>query len=476
MGSHTEASPASPASPVPFRRFLRAIDIFFVCVVSTVNLSLLTSTASAGFRVFWLWLLAIPCFVIPQAIAVAEISFSDPGEGGLALWSGRYLGERVGFLTSWCYWLNNVPYVPSLMVYIVATVSYVFPRLQTINPAWHLMFAMAGLWSIVALNVVGVGTRRWVNVTGACSTLLAVGLVIWMGARYFATHPGPLVPGAGEGQTWGIPPLNLETTSVFGLVCMSMIGVEIGSVFGAEISASRAATAWAAIRASGASLFCYVAATAALLAGMSGAPLGSASGLMDYVRHIMEGAMRGRAIAAMAALICISLAGAGLCWFAAAARMLWLCAVEGGLRPSLQRLHPQWRTPDRAMRAQGILSSGVLVLGFLGAATQEAYVTLLDIAVIIQLLPYVAIFLGLIRHGLAQAPPRRWLSVISGTLGCGATLFGTAMAFIPSRAISSIWQYEIKLCTGCLLCVGLGFWVFARRQQAPALNVVYQKS
>jgi hypothetical protein len=68
------------------------------------------------------------------------------------------------------------------------------------------------------------------------------------------------------------------------------------------------------------------------------------------------------------------------------------------------------------------------------------------------------------------------LFVASGALGCGATLFGTAMAFVPSRAISSIWQYEIKLCVGCLLCVGLGFWVFARRQQSPALNTAYQKS
>lgn len=460
----------------PFRRFLRAIDIFFVCVVSTVNLSLLTATASAGPRVFWLWLLAIPCFVVPQAIAVAEISFSDPGEGGLALWSGRYLGARAGFLTSWCYWLNNVPYVPSLMVYIVATVSYLFPRLQSIHPAWHLALAMAGLWCIVALNVTGAGTRRWVNVTGASSSLLAVGLVLWMGMRYFAAHSGTLAAGLREAGSWSIPSLDLETMPVFGLVCMSMIGVEIGSVFGSEINASRSATAWAAIRASGASLFCYVGATAALLVGMNGVPLGSSSGLMEYARQIVPGAMRGPIIAGMAGLICVSLVGAGLCWFAAAARMLWLCATEGGLPRPLRELHPRWRTPARAVWAQGVLSSGVLVLGFLGAATQEAYVTLLDIAVIIQLLPYVAIFLGLIRHGLSQPPPRRWLSVTSGTLGCGATLFGTAMAFIPSRAISSVWQYEIKLCVGCLLCVGLGLWAFARRQQAPALSAAYQES
>jgi len=93
---------AAPTDLQPQRlSFKRAWDVFFICTLSVVNLNLLTVTASAGFRVFWLWLLAIPCFVIPQAIAVTEITHSDPGECGLSRWNERYLGNRVGFMSSW---------------------------------------------------------------------------------------------------------------------------------------------------------------------------------------------------------------------------------------------------------------------------------------------------------------------------------------------------------------------------------------
>jgi amino acid transporter len=459
--------PESQSQRFSFRRILRAWDVFFVCTLSVVNLNLLTITASAGFRVFWLWLIAIPCFVVPQAIAVVEITYSDRGECGLSLWNERYLGRRVGFLSSWCYWLNNVPYVPSVLVYMVAIVAFIFPALGAMpHVQWALSLLL--LWGIVGLNMTAFGTGRWIRWI-ACSTFVVIFAVIWLGVRYGIRH----YHGHIDSIAGGIPALDLETASVFGLICMSMIGVEIGSVFGDEINASRAAIAWAAVRGSGASLFCYLLATAALLIGMHGAPLSSSTGLLDYVQHTLQGPGVRMAVAGMAVFICIAQTGAGLCWFGAASRMMWLCSTEGGLPPSLSALHPRWRTPHRAIVIQGVLCSVVLLLCFLGTAAQEAYLTMLDIAVVVQLLPYIAIFLALVRHATGKTSFQRWLFTIAGILGAVTTLFGIVIAFVPSRAISNIWQHEIKLVIGCALSVWTGFWAFTRqssKKTGVALN------
>ena len=463
-----EAPAAVPPQRFLFRRILRATDVFFVCTLSIFNLNLLTITASAGFRVFWLWLLAIPCFVIPQAIAVTEITHSDPGECGLSLWSERYLGKRIGFLSSWCYWLNNVPYVPSVLVYMVSIVAFVFPALQGAGPHLQWILTLLLLWGIIGLNIVGFGgSGRWVR-WFACSTFLVVLSVVWIGFRYGLTHYRDGIRSITGGGPSGLPSLDLQTASVFGFICMSMIGVEIGSVFGEEINGSKAATAWAAVRGSAASLLCYRVATAALLVGMHGAPLNSSIGLLEYVQHTVQGPGVRIAIAVLALFILISQAGAGLCWFGAASRMMWLCSTEGGLPRSMATLHPRWRTPLQAIVVQGVLCSVILLLCFLGTAAQEAYLTLLDIAVVVQLLPYVAIFLGLVRHGAGRKPFQRWLFSIAGILGAVTTVFGITIAFMPSRAISNIWQYEIKLIVGCLLSVGTGFWAFSRQSSERA--------
>ena len=441
-----------------FRRIFRAWDVFFVCTLSVVNLNLLTVTASAGFRVFWLWLLAIPCFVVPQAIAVTEITHSDPGECGLSLWNKRYLGNRVGFLSSWCYWLNNIPYVPSVLVYMVTIVTLIFPALGSI-PHLQWVLTLLLLWGIVGLNIAAFGTGRWLRWI-ACSTFVVILAIVWLAVRYYIRHAHD-----GTGSiTGGIPAFDLETASLFGLICMSMVGVEIASVFGEEINASRTATAWAIVRGSVASLICYLIATAALLVGMHGTPLNSSTGLVDYAQHTLQepGTIR-IAVAGLAVVICFAQAGAGLCWFGAASRMMWLCSSEGGLPHSLSDLHPRWRTPHRAIVIQGVLCSVVLLLCFLGAVAQEAYLTLLDIAVVVQLLPYIAIFMALVRHATGRTPVKRWLFTIAGILGAVTTVLGIAMAFVPSRAISNIWQYETKLVIGCVLSVWTGLSAFKRQ-------------
>ena len=63
-------------------------------------------------------------FFIPEAVAVLTLSRRYPGEGGIYLWTRKEFGDAHGFLSGWCYWTNNLFYVPVLLVYMAGIFAF----------------------------------------------------------------------------------------------------------------------------------------------------------------------------------------------------------------------------------------------------------------------------------------------------------------------------------------------------------------
>ena len=94
-------------------------------VVAVFNLNVVPSIAANGGVTIWLWIISILLFFWPQGIAVIELSHRYPGEGGVYLWAKREFGDFNGFLSGWCYWTNQMLYVPTVMLYFVGVSVYV---------------------------------------------------------------------------------------------------------------------------------------------------------------------------------------------------------------------------------------------------------------------------------------------------------------------------------------------------------------
>ena len=85
-------------------------------VVAIVNLNVVPSISASGGMTVWLWLISLVFFFWPQGIAVVELSHRYPGEGGIYLWTKKIFGDFHGFLSGWCYWTNNIFYVPTVVL------------------------------------------------------------------------------------------------------------------------------------------------------------------------------------------------------------------------------------------------------------------------------------------------------------------------------------------------------------------------
>src|SRR5207244_12013954 len=120
----------APATPVEkeaprLRRVLGRRDLVLLFVVAVFNLNVLPSIAANGGVTIWLWIISLILFFWPQGIAVIELSQRYPGEGGVYLWAKEVFGDFHGFLSGWCYWTNNMMYVPTVLLYFVGVSVFV---------------------------------------------------------------------------------------------------------------------------------------------------------------------------------------------------------------------------------------------------------------------------------------------------------------------------------------------------------------
>ena len=124
MQNEAVIASSAPIAPVAqdaphLRRVLGRMDLVLLFVVAVFNLNVVPSIAANGGVTVWLWIISLLLFFWPQGIAVIELAHRYPGEGGVYLWAKEVFGDFHGFLSGWCYWTNNMMYVPTVMLYFV---------------------------------------------------------------------------------------------------------------------------------------------------------------------------------------------------------------------------------------------------------------------------------------------------------------------------------------------------------------------
>jgi len=102
-------------------------------------------------------------------------------------------------------------------------------------------------------------------------------------------------------------------------------------------------------------------------------------------------------------------------------------------------------------------------MNFIGASVQEAFLVMLDLAVFLQLVPFLYMYAALIRLGRqrdANGVYVGWKLKLAGICGFATTMLGMGVAFVPTHQISSVWLFEAKMFIGCAFFLGLAAFLF----------------
>ncbi|HEY0797061.1 MAG TPA: amino acid permease, partial [Acidisarcina sp.] len=106
-------------------RALGTFDLVLLNVAAIVGLRYLSMAAQVGPSSLALWLLGLVTFLIPAALTVLELSSRLPGEGGVYVWSKAAFGDLHAFITGWSYWIANLVFFPSLLIFGAGAFQYV---------------------------------------------------------------------------------------------------------------------------------------------------------------------------------------------------------------------------------------------------------------------------------------------------------------------------------------------------------------
>jgi glutamate:GABA antiporter len=461
----------SPAPAVSLVRTLGVADLTWLYLVAVVNLNVVPVIAVAGPRVMWLMAAAILLFFLPQGISVIELAEHLPGEGGLYLWTKDSYGDFHGFLCGWCYWMTNMFFVPSLLFYVTGVTSYVVSGgvAAKLNDSriFFFLLPVALLWVTVFANVRGLGVGKWVNNIGGIGALVIGGSLIVMAAAVLFGHRG--VVHAADLAPNGLGALPFST---FGVISLAMVGMELGPIMGDEVRDPRRSIPRSVAIGGLLCAFMYAGCVLSLLIAVPQSKMAVVQGLLQAVDGMSGSFGAGWILLPLAILMAASIAGSSSAWVSGSARILFVCGLDRYMPKALGKVHSRHHSPYVALIMFGLLASCIIAMSFIGASVQEAYLTLLDLAVALQMISYIYLFASLAKRAFSRSMETRYFArpilqfaAIGGL--CTATL-GFAMAFVPTRQISSIASFELKmfLTLGTILGLASALFVYYSRARA----------
>lgn len=437
-------------------RTLGRWDLVLLKVVAIVNINNVPPVAVYGWTSLLLWVLAFVTFFVPEAIAVLVFSRRYPGEGGIYLWTRKEFGDAHGFLSGWCYWTNNLFYVPVLLVYMAGIFAFAGGEARAealVNQKLFVAAIAFGWLALIAIaNIRGLAVGKWIQNIGGVGAFLSVGLVLVAAAAAWGAGVSATAPVL-TNATW-------EMTTSFAIMCNALVGIELASTMGDEIRNPRRDLGPAIVVAGLVSITAYLLVTGAVLTLVPIEELGVIQGVMQAVSAGAHAAGVGWIIVPLAIVMGLATGGAASAWFAGSSRVPFVAGLTSALPASLGRIHPTWHSPYVALITCAVFAGLFTALSLVGSSVAEAYQVLLKAAVVIQLIPFAYLFLALAKTSGVTVGAR-----VAGIVGLCTTVLGLGAAFLPTADVSSVVLFEVKLVLGVVVPTALGWFLFKRAQR-----------
>jgi glutamate:GABA antiporter len=454
-------------------RALKLRDLVLFNLVAVLGLRHLGTTAKFGPGSLLMWLIAAVFFFIPQGLAVIELSSRFPKEGGIYFWTKHALGEGHGFLCGWCYWINNVLYYPNLLISAAVIATFIFGNDGSgLSDNWTYVLAvtLGTLWIAVLINIVGVGTGKWLQNIGGIGTYVPGLVLILLGIYGSMTAPP-----ANELSLATLKPdlNNLPALNLLASIAFAFAGLELASTMADEVENPRRNLPRSIFISGPLIAVVYIIGTAAVLWCLPNTNINVVSGFLQAIKAGANSISPtlGWVAALCAALYTIGNLGSVGAWLVGPARVAFVIGLDRYFPKSFGSVHPRWHTPYVAILVQATLATIFLLLSVLGRGThvEDVYLILLDTQILIYFIPYLYLFVVFLIHRrrgessseIVLAPGGSIGAWFTGLSGMIVTLFAMIIATIPPPDTGNPLLFRSKVIGGALGFVvfgGLIYW------------------
>jgi amino acid transporter len=451
------------------KRELSFFDLTLFYIAGGLSLRWIATAAAAGPSTVVVWIFACLFFFVPLAASVLELSARYPQEGGLYIWTQHAFGDFSGFLVSWMYWMSNLPYFPAVLYFGAGSLLFVFPHGQRLANSgnYYLLFALVSLAVITLLNIRGLKFGKWLNNAGALGWF-PVGILLILAGYSFIRY------GSATQFTLAAltPHADLKNAIFWSTIFFAFGGCETGSFMGEEIKNARR-TIPRALIASGIVLAAsYMAGTIALLVALPSTEISGLGGFVTAVQSLCGRLDLAWIVVLVALLVTLNALGGAASFLSSTSRLPFVAGIDRYLPKAFGRVHASWGTPWVAVVSYGVAGMLCALLSQAGSSVESAYDLLVSMSIITYFIPFVFLFLSMIRlqrepfpEGAFRLPGGSPVATLIASTGLVTTVLTIVLAILPSSDEPHKVMATAKLAGSTLLLIGAGIAVYWSREK-----------
>jgi amino acid transporter len=445
------------------KRELKLWDLVPMQITVIVWLGWTGFAAKQGPTQLVLWLLAIALFYLPLAAIVIKLSRGIPAEGGVYQWIKEGLSPFAGYLAAWNYTIYVISIFAVAGSFIVNSLAYAAGP----GGSWMLNNRplALGLTVLVCLTAYGFNVRGlhfakwWGN---ASAILMVFTFLVLLFLLIRAAVLGLPTLHASLSLAW--PAASILTLNVFSKIALSALsGFDGCSIFSEECRKPENDVARSVMIAAPLIALMYILGTGAVLAYVPPAKVDLAAAVPQTMQVGLGTAGWGGALAVIASVAFVaSYVASIVVYIGMAARLPMVAGWDGFLPGWWSTLHPQWRTPTKAIAAVTLTIFALGCLSLWGASNQEALEVGVGAGYGCYCLTYIFLFgvvlFGFRSSGLRLGLPLKLAALAAFLVSCGALIF----EIVPLEAVANPVFFALKV--GGIICVmnALGAFLYWR--------------
>jgi glutamate:GABA antiporter len=457
-----------PSEKQLLKRELGFFDLTLFYIAGGLSLRWIATAAAAGPSTIVIWIFACLFFFVPLAASVLELSARYPQEGGLYIWTQRAFGDFSGFLAAWTYWMSNLPYFPAVLYFGAGSLLFAFPHGQkfTNTGNYYLLFALGCLALITMLNVRGLKFGKWLNSLGAFGSWIPIAiLLVLAGVSVFRF--GSATKFSVASMT---PHADLKNAIFWSTIFFAFGGCESGSFMSEEIKNARRTIPRALVFSGIVLAASYIAGTIALLVALPSGAISGVSGFASAIQVMCGRLGISRVVALIAVLVALNTIGGAASFLSSTSRLPFVAGIDRYLPRAFGHVHAKWGTPWVAVILYGLAGMLCALLSQAGSSVQSAYDLLVSMSVITYFIPFVFLFLAMIRLQREPVPigvTRIWggrpVAILLASVGLITTVLTIVLAVVPADDEPHKGMAIAKLIGSTCLLVGAGAAVYLSR-------------